>query len=98
ATVGCGMFHTLEPGVAEIKRVWLNANARGIGAGYALMSALVEDCRAAGFRQIRMDTGRPLVAAQRLYDSMGFERRGPYYEVPEIAQDFLVFFEMELQA
>ncbi len=97
APVGCGMFHTLEPGVAEIKRVWLNEDARGIGAGYALMTVLVEDCRAGGFRLVRMDTGRPLVEAQRLYDSMGFARRDPYYQPPEIARRFLVFFEMELE-
>lgn len=94
--VGCGMYHTLEPGIAEIKRVFLSEDARGTGAGHALMQALVEQCRAAGFRAIRMDTGLPLRSAQKLYDAMGFARRGPYYEVPETAEGFLCFFEMEL--
>jgi putative acetyltransferase len=96
APVGCGMFHTLEPGIAEIKRVFLTHEARGTGLGHALMQALVEQCRADGFTAIRMDTGQPLLAAQRLYDAMGFFRRGPYYEVPEVADGFLVFFEMKL--
>jgi len=94
--VGCGMFHRLEPGIAEIKRVYLTEDARGSGAGYALMAALIAQCRAEGFKAIRMDTGKPLRAARRLYDAMGFERRGPYYEVPQIAEGFLCFFEMEL--
>ncbi|MCE8539408.1 GNAT family N-acetyltransferase [Ruegeria pomeroyi] len=94
--VGCGMFHTLEPGIAEIKRVYLTDAARGQGAGLALMNALVQACREQGFLLIRMDTGAPLEAAQRLYDAMGFARRGPYYDPPEIARDFLRFFEMRL--
>lgn len=94
--VGCGMYHALEPGVAEIKRVYLTEDARGIGAGHALMTALIGQCRAEGYRLIRMDTGKPLTAAQALYDAMGFERRGPYYEVPPIADGFLCFFEMAL--
>lgn len=94
--VGCGMFHTFEPGIAEIKRVYLTEAARGYGAGYKIMRALIEQCRAQGFDRVRMDTGKPLVEAQSLYDRMGFSRRGPYYEPPEIAKGFLVFFEMEL--
>ncbi len=94
--VGCGMFHTLEPGIAEIKRVYLTEDARGTGAGHAMMQALVDQCRAEGFAAIRMDTGEPLRAAQKLYDAMGFARRGPYYEVPPIAEGFLCFFEMTL--
>lgn len=94
--VGCGMFHTLKPGIAEIKRVYLTDAARGQGAGLALMNALVRACREQGFAAIRMDTGAPLEAAQNLYDAMGFKRRDPYYEPPEIARDFLRFFEMRL--
>ncbi|SDC19856.1 GNAT family N-acetyltransferase [Ruegeria marina] len=94
--VGCGMFHTLEPGIAEIKRVYLTEAVRGRGAGLALMIELVRACRAQGFAAIRMDTGAPLEAAQKLYDAMGFARRDPYYDPPEIARDFLRFFEMRL--
>lgn len=94
--VGCGMFHTLEPGIAEIKRVYVTDEARGTGAGCAIMQDLIEQCRADGFERIRMDTGKPLIAATRLYLSLGFELRDPYYEVPEVADGHLLFFEMEL--
>ncbi|WP_171240654.1 GNAT family N-acetyltransferase [Ruegeria sp. HKCCA5491] len=95
--VGCGMFHTIEPGVAEIKRVFVNEKARGTGAGYAIMSDLIQTCRLKGFRIIRMDTGKPLEAATRLYLSMGFELRDAYSEIPEVADGHLLFFEMDLQ-
>ena len=95
-TIGCGMFHTFAPGTAEIKRVYVRQDARGTGAGRAIMESLVAACRAAGFRRILMDTGRALTAAQGLYLSMGFRARGPYQDLPEELLPLLRFFEMEL--
>jgi hypothetical protein len=43
-----------------------------------------------------MDTSKPLEAAQRLYLSMGFKRRGPYQDVPPIAEGHMLYFEMDL--
>ncbi|WP_170463309.1 GNAT family N-acetyltransferase [Ruegeria arenilitoris] len=95
--IGCGMFRTIEPGVAEIKRVFVSDAARGTGAGFAIMTSLIDQCRKQGFDFIRMDTGKPLEAAIRLYLSMGFKFRDAYFEIPEIAKDTLVFFEMHLR-
>ncbi|WP_299356737.1 GNAT family N-acetyltransferase [uncultured Shimia sp.] len=94
--VGCGMSHSLEPGVAEIKRVYIREDARGLGAGRTLMEVLVQQLRADGFTRILMDTGLPQVAAQKLYLSMGFRQRGPYSEMPPITEGKMVFFEMDL--
>ncbi|CUJ88510.1 N-acetylglutamate synthase [Ruegeria denitrificans] len=94
--VGCGMFHTIEPGVAEIKRVFVRDSARGTGAGRAIMLSLIQQCREQGFDLIRMDTGKPLQTATRLYLSMGFVLRDAYAEIPEIADGHLLFFEMKL--
>ena len=94
--VGCGMSHTLKPGVAEIKRVYIRETARGLGAGRAIMEALVAQIREDGFHRILMDTGLPQVAAQKLYLSMGFRLRGPYEEMPPITEGKMVFFEMDL--
>ncbi|MFD3189697.1 GNAT family N-acetyltransferase [Sedimentitalea sp. HM32M-2] len=94
--VGCGMFHTLAPGTAEIKRVYVTQAARGTGAGRALMQALIAQCRRVGFARILMDTSKPLTAAQALYVDLGFRPRGPYQPVPEPARDRLLFFEMAL--
>jgi GNAT superfamily N-acetyltransferase len=94
--VGCGMNHTLMPSTAEIKRVYDRDEARGLGAGRDLMSSLIGQCRADGYSRILMDTGVPLKAAQKLYLSLGFRLRGPYQDVPELARERLVFFEMDL--
>jgi GNAT superfamily N-acetyltransferase len=94
--VGCGMTHRLMPGTAEIKRVFVTDAARGTGAGRALMQALIEQCRTDGYERILMDTSTPLKAAQKLYLSLGFTLRGPYQDVPALADGHLVFFEMTL--
>ncbi|MGV6848131.1 MAG: GNAT family N-acetyltransferase [Marinibacterium sp.] len=96
AAVGCGMFHTLSPGTAEIKRVYVAPHARGTGAGRAIMTTLIDACRHQGFQRILMDTGQPLKAAQQLYLSLGFQLRGAYWDVPDFARGRLVFFEMAL--
>lgn len=95
--VGCGMVHSLAPGTAEIKRVYVTEAARGTGAGYAIMTSLIEGCRDLGFDRVLMDTSKPLAAAQRLYLSMGFRARGPYQPVPPLAEGHLLFFEMALR-
>ncbi|SPF76705.1 hypothetical protein ALP8811_01719 [Aliiroseovarius pelagivivens] len=93
---GCGMYHGLSPDTAEIKRVYVSETARGTGAGYALMDALITQARQAGYARILMDTSKPLRSAQKLYQSMGFKLRAPYQPVPEIAEGHLLFFEMNL--
>ncbi len=94
--VGCGMFHTLSPGVVEIKRVYLSPETRGTGAGRQIMETLIADCRATGAHKVHLDTGRNLRQAINLYEKLGFKRCGPYQDIPEDARDTIVFFEMLL--
>ena len=94
--IGCGMFHTLSPGVLEIKRVFLTPDARGSGAGRKIVEVLIEDCRAAGAHKINLDTGRNLSSAIQLYESLGFKQCEPYQDVPKFARDVMLFFELDL--
>ncbi|WP_050931299.1 GNAT family N-acetyltransferase [Aestuariivita boseongensis] len=94
--MGCGMFHTLEPGTAELKRIYVRPDARGTGLGRDITQALIDHCRATGFSRILMDTSRRQVPAYRLYLSMGFEERGPYQPIPDEMVEKMYFFEMTL--
>ena len=94
--VGCGTVQTIGDQDAEIKRVYVDAQAQGTGVGRARMGQLIQDCRALGFRRILMDTGGHMHKAASLYDSMGFTRRGPYQEMPPEADGLLLYFEMLL--
>jgi GNAT superfamily N-acetyltransferase len=94
--VGCGMSHTLSPGTAELKRVFVRDEARGLGAGRDLMQALIAQCRSDGFERILLDTSTRLLAARALYLSLGFVERGPYHNVSDEVRARLVFFELDL--
>ncbi|GFE51733.1 N-acetyltransferase [Roseobacter cerasinus] len=94
--VGCGMTHRLNAEDAEIKRVFVRAEARGTGAGQALSQALLDQARADGYARVLLDTAAAFKGAQRLYERLGFQSRGPYAELPEGTENKLVFYEYQL--
>ena len=66
----------LDPDEAHIRMLGVGPEARGEGIGRMLMEAAVVEARAAGKRRMTLGTTERMVAAQRLYESMGFAR-GP---------------------
>jgi putative acetyltransferase len=79
AAIGVVAFHPLEPGVAEIKRLYLKPQHRGRGLGRQLMDAALRAAAGAGHRAVRLGTvPKAMHAADALYQSMGF-RQIPAY-------------------
>jgi GNAT superfamily N-acetyltransferase len=70
--IGCVALRPMEPGVAEVKRMFVDAGWRGRGIGRALLEALITGARARGYHLLRLGTLDDMHAAQRLYDSLGF--------------------------
>ena len=70
--VGTAGVRSLEPGVGEIKRMWIRPACQGLGLGRRLMSLCLEEARALGFRALRLDSERRMEAALHLYRSSGF--------------------------
>jgi putative acetyltransferase len=93
---GCVALHELEPGYCEMKRMFVDTRFHGKGIGRALGDRLFQAARDLDFRFMRLDTSRDQTQAIGLYESMGFRRIDPYYEVPEKLRDWLVFMELEL--
>jgi N-acetylglutamate synthase-like GNAT family acetyltransferase len=66
--------HTLEFTIADIESVVVCSNCRGRGYGKELMTAMIEAARKMNVHHIQMTSNPARVAANQLYQELGFER------------------------
>jgi GNAT superfamily N-acetyltransferase len=81
--IGCGAIRTIEPGVGEIKRMYVKPEARGRGIGRAMVAALEAQAKALGLVRVVLETGERQPDAIALYQRVGFTRIAPYGEYAE---------------
>ena len=93
---GCAALHEIYARACEMKRMFVYPQFQGKGVGRALAETLIREARTIGYASILLDTSFRQAEAQGLYQSLGFKRIEPYYELPEELQDWLVFMELKL--
>jgi DNA-binding MarR family transcriptional regulator/GNAT superfamily N-acetyltransferase len=76
--VACGGVHELEPGVGEIKRMWVHRAWRGAGLGSRLLRHLEQVSRDLGHHTVKLDTNGTLVEAIAMYERAGYRHIGRY--------------------
>lgn len=85
----------VEPGVAEMKRLWVRPGNRGLGLGRRLAEASAAMARETGYVAMVLDTlsDPRLDAARGIYESMGFRQIPAYYHNP---LEGVVYYRLEL--
>ncbi len=76
--VGCGGYVLLSDRSAEMKRVFVVAEAWGQGIGRAILEAIESAAAAEGVAQMYLETGVKSDEAIRLYGRLGYQERGPF--------------------
>ena len=61
-------------GICELRKMYFLPEARGLGAGAAMMSRCLDAARDFGFAQCYLETLTGMDAAMRLYERSGFRR------------------------
>lgn len=80
--VACGGLRELEPGVGEIKRMWVRDGWRGVGLGACLLRRLEGLAQEMGHRVVRLDTNGTLTEAIAMYERAGFRPIQRYNDNP----------------
>ncbi len=84
--IACGAFKRYDETSAELKRVFLRKEYRGMGLAGKLIARLEENARSKGFETMILETGKPLIAAGKLYKKLGYKiipNYGQYADMPE---------------
>ena len=66
--------HTLEFTIADIESVVVSSKCRGRGYGKELMTAMIEAAKKMNVHHMQLTSNPARVAANRLYQELGFER------------------------
>ena len=72
--VGCGGVTRFDETRAELKRMYVAPDARGLGLGRRLLDALEDEARRLGYVAVVLETGDRQPEALGLYESTGYER------------------------
>jgi len=91
---GCGAFVGHIGEYAEIKRMFVLPEFRGLNIGRRILEELENLARASGLRLVRLETGIHQSEALRLYQRADYQRCGPFGDYSE--DPLSVFMEKKL--
>jgi ribosomal protein S18 acetylase RimI-like enzyme len=78
--MACGALRTLEPGVGEIRHVWVHPDARRLGLARRILTELERAAMEHDFTVVRLDTHAALTEAQAMYRASGYTEIPAYVD------------------
>jgi putative acetyltransferase len=76
--IGSIAYRLIAPGHAEMKRLFVRDEARGMGLGRRLVNALEDAARGQGIERISLETGVKQGEAIALYRACGYQECPPF--------------------
>jgi DNA-binding MarR family transcriptional regulator/GNAT superfamily N-acetyltransferase len=80
--VGCGGVQRIDDGTAEIKRMWIHRDWRGLGLGGRMLTRLEAVARTLGRTRVVLDTNEALTEAIAMYQRAGYRSIERYSDNP----------------
>lgn len=82
AAVACGALQRVDQATAEIKRMWVHDQWRGLGLGKRMLAELEHAAVRLGYGRVLLDTNATLTEAIAMYTSAGYEPTERYNDNP----------------
>ena len=79
--VGCGAFKEFQPGIAEVKRMYVHPDYRNKGYASKILKTLEDWAQNSGYSRLILETGKRQIEAIYFYDRNGYakiDNYGPY--------------------
>lgn len=80
--VGCTAVRLYQPGIAELKRMYVQPGSRRQGISKQLLLQALQQAASLGYHSIRLDSLPSMQPAIALYRAHGFEDIPPYRDNP----------------
>ena len=81
--MGCGGFRVVGRDYAEIKRIFVDPSARGLGLAKALLNRLESESRLLGVLEMKLETGIFQPEAISLFERCGYTQCPVFGDYPE---------------
>lgn len=86
---GCVAMRQVTPEICEMKRLYVRTQVQGRHLGRALAERLIEEARAVGYTEMRLDVQAKFAPARKLYETLGFVPAEPISFNPVPGASFL---------